>query len=208
MDGHGQDDCMSEVSDIKTETLATKLRTLENINLENDISKANLERHLKNAEENNTKLMHEVHQLISELEKKKSQFSSTIISYDERIHQLEEMLTAAETVLKEKEKEEHQHHIPHHQSNLLTVSNDKVYKSDIKSQSSLMFSNTSQFYGDKEIDFKLSDDGGSEVGEINVEAIFNNINYPYENIKLRRKDQVEFIKNTALLINRLKSTIN
>lgn len=90
----------------------------------------------------------------------------------------------------------------------MTVPNDKVFKSDIRSQSSLMFSNTSQLFGDKEIDFKLSDDGGSEVGEINVEAIFNNINYPYENIKLRRKDQVEFIKNTALLINRLKSTIN
>lgn len=41
-----------------------------------------------------------------------------------------------------------------------------------------------------------------------METIFNNINYPYENIKLRRKDQMEFIKNTALLINRLKSTIN
>ena len=71
-----------------------------------------------------------------------------------------------------------------------------------------MFSNTSQLYGDKEIDFRLSDDGGSEAGEINVEAIFNNINYPYENIKLRRKDQVQFIKNTAQLINKLKSTIN
>lgn len=71
-----------------------------------------------------------------------------------------------------------------------------------------MFSNTSQFYGDKEIDFRLSDDGGSEAGEINVETIFNNVSYPYENIKLRRKDQVEFIKNTAVLINRLKSTIN
>jgi hypothetical protein len=54
-----------------------------------------------------------------------------------------------------------------------------------------MFSNTSQLYGDREIDFKLSDDGGSDAGgEINVEVIFNNLNYPYENIKLRRKDQM------------------
>ena len=51
--------------------MAIKLKTLENITLENDINKANLERYLKNAEETNTKLMQQVKGLETLVQQKK-----------------------------------------------------------------------------------------------------------------------------------------
>ena len=201
MDTQNHEDSISSQSEAKAESMLSKLKSLEQINLEGDINKANLERYLKNSEENNTKLMQEVSDLLAQQETKKSEYNNAILGYDEKIQELEQNLESAERALKDREES-------HLNANVATLPNDRVYKSEVRSQSSLMFSNTSQLYADKEIDFKLSDDGGSDIGDTNVETIFNNVNYPYEKIKLRRKDQVEFISKTAQYINKLKSTIN
>jgi predicted RNase H-like nuclease (RuvC/YqgF family) len=44
--------------------------------------------------------------------------------------------------------------------------------------------------------------------EPNIETIFEKADYPYERLKLRRKDQVHLLEKTAQYINTLKKTIN
>lgn len=82
---------------------------------------------------------------------------------------------------------------------------EQTKRSELRSQSSLMFSANSQIF-DKEIEFALSEvsDGGAEP---NVENLFEK-DYPFEKLRLRRKDQVHLLEKTAEYIAKLKQTIN
>lgn len=164
------------------------MRALEKASVGQEIMRANLERYLKAADEKYAALHKEYREQTEELDKNRGNFHRIMLSYDEKIQEQEIMIKQLEKIRDES-------HPPRM---------EQTKRSELKSQSSLMFSANSQIF-DKEIDFALSE--VSECAEPNVENIFEK-DYPFEKLRLRRKDQVHLLEKTAEYIAKLKQTIN
>ena len=120
------------------------MKALEKASVEQEIVRANLERHLRQSEENCQRLEKLNREQTEELDRNKTQFYKISLGYDEKIQEQEMMIRELERVKEEHEKPRV----------------DQTKKSELKSQSSLMFSMASQGgFGDrdKEIDFNLSE---------------------------------------------------
>jgi len=120
------------------------VKALEKASVEQEIVRANLERHLRQSEENCQRLEKLNREQTEELDRNKTQFYKISLGYDEKIQEQEMMIRELERVKEEHEKPRV----------------DQTKKSELKSQSSLMFSMASQGgFGDKdkEIDFNLSE---------------------------------------------------
>lgn len=176
------------VSEVRAEGLLLKVRALEKASVEQEIIRANLERYLRAADEKYAALHKEYREQTEELEKNRSNFHKIMLSYDEKIQE-------QEILIKQLEKMRDENPPPRM---------EQTKRSELKSQSSLMFSANSQIF-DREIDFALSE--VSDCAEPNVENIFEK-DYPFEKLRLRRKDQVHLLEKTAEYIAKLKQTIN
>ena len=120
------------------------MKALEKASVEQEIVRANLERHLRQSEENCQRLEKLNREQTEELDRNKTQFYKISLGYDEKIQEQEMMIRELERVKEEHEKPRV----------------DQTKKSELKSQTSLMFSMASQGgFGDKdkEIDFNLSE---------------------------------------------------
>jgi hypothetical protein len=120
------------------------VKALEKASVEQEIVRANLERHLRQSEENCQRLEKLNREQTEELDRNRTQFYKISLGYDEKIQEQEMMIRELERVKEEHEKPRV----------------DQTKKSELKSQSSLMFSMASQGgFGDKdkEIDFNLSE---------------------------------------------------